>query len=97
MSEAAIEDAELEGCDTSFLGLDLVRDEWPLLLLVEAFETCDVVRCKEDSACVVEVVDADADTDADADADASGSIISRRELRTTRYPSATLSLPPFLV
>ena len=51
MSEAAIEDAELEGCDTSFLGLELVRDEWrwPLLLLVDAFETCDVVRCKEDS------------------------------------------------
>ena len=71
LSEAAMDDAELEGCDTNFLGFDLVRVECPLLLLVEAFETWEVVRCKGDEASV----------------DASGSIITREESSTTsHYP-----------
>lgn len=39
LSDAATEDAELEGCVFNFLDLDFARTEWPLLLLAEAVES----------------------------------------------------------
>lgn len=43
LSEAAIDDAELEGCEVSFRDLDFARPVYPLLLLVEAEDSCDVL------------------------------------------------------
>ena len=49
LSEAATDEAELEGCEISFLGLDFARVEWFREILAEAevVESCDVDRSRD--------------------------------------------------
>ena len=55
LSEAAMEEAELDGCEVIFaLDLDLARRVCPLALLMEAVDSCDVERsrCAEGSGSI---------------------------------------------
>lgn len=47
LSDVAIEEAELEGCEINFLGLDFALVEWPRPFPeAEAAESCDVDRSR---------------------------------------------------
>lgn len=48
LSEAAMDDAELEGCEINFLGFDFARVEWlrDTFAEAEAAESCDVDRSR---------------------------------------------------
>lgn len=46
LSDVAMEEAELEGCEINFLGLDFALVEWLRLPEAEAAESCDVDRSR---------------------------------------------------